>query len=180
MIRLLEVTIQVPNSIDPQYYGNISSTGAKPFILSALAHPSADDVTKCRFYDDTFLPDYHVPARLSRIKLIKGEAIQLNRPLNYLRVIEVGNGIFLSKQDYVNFIKIYHSNLIGDDEPFPTEYLVIREEDYVLTLPSGMTYNVAFAESATVEPVKLQRGEWSYTLRCKFRIIPTQDEQEEL
>lgn len=170
----------MPNSIDPQYYGNISSTGAKPFKLSAKAHPSADTMLSCRFYDDTFLPDFRVPARLSRIKLIKGEAIQLNRPLNFLRVIDVGNGIFLSKQDFVNFIRIYHSNLIGDAEPFPTEYLVIREEDYVLTLPSGLTYNVTFAESATAAPVKLQRGEWVYILRCKFRIIPTQDEQEEL
>lgn len=170
----------MPNSIDPQYYGHISSTGAKPFILSAKAHPSTDSLLHCRFYADTFLPDFHIPARISRVKLLKGEAIQLNRPLNFMRVIDVGNGIFLSKQDFVNFIRIYHSNLIGDPEPYPTEYLVIREEDYTLTFPSGLIYNVTFAESATATPVKLQRGEWVYTLKCKFRIIPTQDEQEEL
>ena len=170
----------MPDSIDPKFYGNISTTGVKPFILSAKAHPSSDALTHCRFYDDAFLPDFHIPARISRVKLIKGEAIQLNRPLNFLRVIDIGNGIFLSKQDYVNFIRIYHSNLIGDPEPFPTEYLVIREEDYKLTMPSGMSYNVTFAESATVNPIKLNRGEWVYTLRCKLRIIPNQDEQEEL
>lgn len=170
----------MPHSIDPKYYGPITTTGAKPFVLKALLHPEDKSYAECRFYDDLFLPDYKIPARLARIKLIKGAAIQLNRPMYALREIEIGNGIFLSKEDYMMFIRMYHSNLIGAPEPYPTEYLVLREEDFKLQLPSGMEYNVTIAESAEAKPVQLIRGEWSYSLTCKFRIVPTQDEQEEL
>lgn len=170
----------MPTSLDPQYYGKLSSTGAKPFVLMSKLHPQDSSMAECRFYDDAFLPDYRIPARLAKIKLIKGTAIQLNRPMYALREIEVGNGIFLSKNDYMTFIKMYHSNLMGIPEPYPTEYLVLREDDFLLRLPSGMEYNVTIAESAEAKPLRLQRGEWSYTLRCKFRIVPNQDEQEEL
>lgn len=170
----------MPDSIDRQYYGQISTTGAKPFVLKAKIHPTDTEMATCRFYADTFLPDYRIPARVSRIKLLKGAAVQLSRPINALRLINVDDGIFLSKDDYVVFLKMYHTNLIGEPEPYPTEFLVMREEDLVLTLPSGATYDVTFADTPTIKPVRLQRGEWCYTLQCKFRIIPTQDEQEEI
>lgn len=157
-----------------------SSIHTKPFILRSRLHPTDATKAECRFYDDEFLPDYHYPLRLSRVNLLKGSAIQINRPMNCLREIQIGNGIFLTKGDFVEFMRMYHTNLIGEDDPYPTEYIVMREEDYSLELPSGLIYSVTFAEAAQAKPVKLTQGRWVYTLTCKFRILPTDDEQEEL
>lgn len=157
-----------------------SDLHAKPFVLRSRIHPEDATESECRFYDDQFLLDYHLPLRMSRINLLKGSAVQINRPMNSLRVIEIGNGIFLSKGDFGAFMRMYHTNLIGYDDPYPTEYMVVREEDYSLELPSGLIYNVTFAETAQAKPVKLTQGKWVYTLTCKFRILPTDDEQEEL
>lgn len=171
----------MPHSLDPQYYTKtISSTGAKPFVLSAKVHPDDLVPTQSRFYDDAFLPDNDIPARLVRHKLIKGSAFQHNRPMYALRVIDIARGIFLSKLDYINFIKIYHINLIGDPEPFPTEYLTLREEDLSLIYPSGKRVQVTMDAAPQATPIRLLRGEWVYTLTCKLRVLPGYDEQEEL
>ena len=152
----------------------------KPFILRGKLHPADEVMAECRFYDDQFKLDFEHDVRTSTIHLIKGSAVQINRPSAALHIVQVGNGVFLSKQDYLTFNRLYYSNLIGEPEPYPTEFLVLREEDYELVMPDGYIYSVSFAETPSITPQKVSQGRWLYTFNCKFRIVPDEDEQEEL
>lgn len=152
----------------------------RPFILRGKLKPDDEEPVECKFIDDRFSPDFELDVRTSTIHLIKGTAVQINRPSAALHIIQVGNGLFLSKSDYILFNLLYHSNIIGQPEPYPDEFLVLREEDLELELPNGYIYDVIFAEAPTLQPQKMSKGRWLYTVQAKFRIIPNEDEQEEL
>lgn len=173
-----EVKYEGPSTygVSDQWY----SVPVKPFILRGKLKPDDEEPVECRFIDDQFSPDFELDVRTSTIPLIKGTAVQINRPSAALHIIQVGSGLFLSKADYILFNLLYHSNLIGQPEPYPDEFLVLREEDLELELPNGYIYNVIFAEAPTLQPQKMSQGRWLYTFQSKFRIIPNEDEQEEL
>lgn len=167
-------------NLDVVEFEQWATAPVKPFILRGKLHPADSAMAECRFYDDQFQLDFAHDVRTSTIHLIKGSAVQINRPSAALHIIRVGNGVFLSKKDYLIFNRLYYSNLIGEPEPYPTEFLVLREEDCELVLPNGYKYTVSFAETPSITPQKVTQGRWLYTFNCKFRIVPNEDEQEEL
>lgn len=165
-----------PSNLPDYWY----STPTKPFILRGRLKPDDETLAESRFFDDKFSPDFELDVRTSTLPLIKGTAIQINRPSAALHIVSVGNGLFLSKSDYTIFNLLYHSNVIGVAEPYPTEFLVLREEDLELELPNGYIYKVMFAEAPSIQPQLMSQGRWLYTMQCKFRIISDEDEQEEI
>lgn len=171
-----EDTYSGPRDTSKQWY----SAPIKPFILRGKLNPVDETAVECKFLDDAFSPDFERDVRIASIPLIKGTAVQINRPSSSLHILQVGNGIFLSKADYLLFTQLYYSNLIGEPEPYPTDYLVLREEDLELELPNGYKYPVIFSDTPTLAPQKLSQGRWLYTVKCNFRIISDEDEQEEL
>lgn len=156
------------------------SVPTKPFILRGKLKPDDETPVECKFFDDNFSPDFELDVRIATIPLIKGSAVQINRPSASLHIVSIGNGLFLSRQDYILCNLLYHSNLIGEPEPYPMEFLVLREEDLELELPNGYIYKVLFAEAPSMQPQKMSQGRWLYSFQCKFRIISDENEQEEI
>ncbi len=147
--------------------------------LEGYLLPKSLSTVKSYFGTNSFLPDYEHITRINRIPLIKGAAIQHTLPSTTAIIIDIV-GWFKSVNDKNLLMQLYYSNYPGLPAPYPTEFLLIRKDYYLLTMPDGRKQTVRFAETPTFE---LQRGDqkrplWIVNLR--FNPIISEDNLYEL
>ncbi len=127
--------------------------------LTGWTGVSGNIKTVAEFICDNFQPDFHHPARMNRIQLIKGAAMQLSLPKASMKTIDIvavtrrfirHDGIIIDHGDILR--KLYYINVPEQAAPFPTEFLTIRRDYLLLTEPNGEVHKVRFAE-APVETI---------------------------
>lgn len=141
------------------------------FLLRGFLYPTDETMLVSRFTCDTFLPDLDHPARMSRIPLLKGAAVQHNVPRKSLKTIDLV-GIFNSMEDKDNLLKLYHCNLPLPEAPFPTEYLLVRKDYLELVTPKHQTITVRFAtQPESMDPVRGLLGRLVYPMSLRLYYV---------
>lgn len=128
------------------------------YKLKFYLRDTDEEMTEVKFLADLFVPDDTVPTRINHVPLLKGAAIQHNKPRRNLREIRV-TGILKSRKDYNNLMQYYHVNVPQSQAPFPTEYIKQRYDFAILEEPSGKNYLVSFGQTLTITHQRAQKGE---------------------
>jgi len=143
--------------------------------LEGYALPDKQTLLSAQFGTDSFLPDFDIPARLNRIPLIKGAAVQHNLPAPTAAIIDIV-GWCRREQDKTTILRLFYSNLPELSAPYPTEWLQIRRDYYMLYMPDGRQQRVRFSDTPRFTAEKGQTGRvlWTVTLRF-YAVIDEED-----
>ena len=118
--------------------------------LEGYSLPSSTDTIRAYFGTDSFLPDFEHITRSNRIQLIKGAALQHTLPASTAIIIDIV-GWCRTVDDKNTLMRLYYSNYPELPAPYPTEFLLIRKDYYILRMPDGRKQNVRFAETPVFE-----------------------------
>jgi hypothetical protein len=123
--------------------------------LTGTTGANGERVETCEFLCESFQPDYEHPARINRIQLIKGVAIQHSLPRTSTKTIDItavtrrtvyaDAGNVLDHGDILR--RLYYTNNPEAPAPFPTDFLAIRRDYLILREPDGEEYKVRFADA---------------------------------
>lgn len=152
---------------------DLSTFPLKYFKLMGYIQPSDENMAVCEFGCDSFLPDFEHPARLAKISLLKGTAIQHNLPKKSLKTIDIV-GWFRNRASKDVLYRLYHSNLPEQGAPYPTDYLLMRRDYLILETPDTMQYQVRFATTPSeLKPARGLRGRLIYPVTMRFFYVDT-------
>lgn len=136
--------------------------------LMGYPTPDALEMLVSEFGCDSFLPDFEHPARLTRIPLLKGTALQHSLPRKSLKTIDIV-GWFKNKRAKDIMYQLYHVNVPSADAPFPTDYITQRRDYVIIETPEKTQYKVRFATTPSeLKPVRGQLGRLLYPITMRF------------
>ena len=136
-----------------EYWNQVHSRATplhKYAYLEGYAVPNSIATIRAYFGTNSFLPDYEHIARSNRIQLIKGAALQHTLPASTAIIIDIV-GWCRTVEDKNTLMRLYYSNYPELPAPYPTEFLLIRKDYYILKMPDGRKRNVRFAETPVFE-----------------------------
>lgn len=155
--------------------------GYAPSKLASLVgyrYPGDTEPITAKFGTDSFLPDFTQQGRYNRVQLIKGAAIQHSAPAETLQVIDIV-GWCASRKDKNIIMMLFYSNLPGLPAPYPTDYLKIRRDYYMLNMPDGRSVKVRFAATPTFGQERGERGTTLHTITSmKFNPVIEEDDED--
>ncbi len=138
------------------------------FKLRGYPSPVSSEMVEVEFACDTFLPDFEHPARLVKISLLKGTAIQHTRPRKSTKTIDL-LGWFRNSRAKDIMYQLYHVNVPTAAAPFPTDYIMQRRDYLILETPEELQYKVTFATTPSeLKPVRGQKGRLIYLIAMRF------------
>jgi hypothetical protein len=147
--------------------------------LQGYGLPSDTEPLTAYFGTDSFLPDFEHPARMNRIPLIKGAAIQHNLPGATASTIDI-KGWCRTPADKNVILRLFYSNYPELPAPYPTDFLLIRKEYYKLGMPDGRQRRVRFADTPEFTSERGEQGRVIWTVTLRFYPVVDDDDLEYL
>jgi len=135
--------------------GDWTNRPIKYHTLTGTTGATGEREEVCEFIADSFFPDFEHPARLNRLQLLKGVAIQHSLPRYSTKTIDVvaitrrtvkaKEGIVIDHGDILR--RLYYTNNPEAPATFPTDFMPIRRDYLILREPDGHVYKVRFADA---------------------------------